>query len=523
MKKILIALVLSNSIMISKAQTLEEGVQMYKYERFQSAKRILTPLATSNPVANYYLGLSEMGEDNIVGAKAIFQKFPEDPANQSGLARILFMEKKTPEAMSMVQNVASKAKKKNFMPYIFAADAITYTEGGDPNVAIDFYKKALDIDRTGDATIGLGDAYRKIQGGGGQAMTNYEYAERMPGFESMANYKMGNLWYAAKNYDSALAKYAHASSADPKNPLPYNDLANAYNKINKFNKAKENIELYLPLSDNTIDDQIRYANVLYLSKNYSEAINKMKELINKGVEKPYMYRVIAYSQYETKDYTNALKNIEMLFQKQSSDKIIPLDYNYYGKILLKDSTKKSLASEKFEKAIAADTSADKAPEMRKVAEAFYDAEDYASSAKWYKKLADSNYPTKEERDYWWAGYMSFYSNDYATAFDMFTKYNNANPSEPLGIMWLARTIQNDKDKEYKTGAASEMYNKWLGLVKEEDATKKKDFTKAYTYLAMVAYNNNKKDDVKKYIDKLFQFNPEDDTAKQLMKALPAMK
>ncbi|MCC6448111.1 MAG: hypothetical protein IT215_05435 [Chitinophagaceae bacterium] len=409
------------------------------------------------------------------------------------------------------------------MTYVYAADAITYTDGGDPNMAIEWYKKAMEFDKGGDLFLSLGDAYRKIQGGGGQAMTNYEFAERMPGFESMANYKMGNLWYAAKNYDSALVKYANASKFDPKNPLPFNDLANAYNKINKYNKAKENIEQYLPLSDNTTDDQIRYANVLYLSKNYNEAISKMKELINKGVEKPYMYRVIAYSQYETKDYTNAQTNIEKLFQKQSPEKIIPLDYSYYGKILLKDSTKKELASEKFQKAIDVDTSSDKAPEMRKIAEAFYEAEDYALSAKWYKKLAESNYASKEDRDFWWAGYMSYYSNDYSTAMDMFTKYNQINQTEPLGVLWMARTIERDKDRDYKNGAAKESYTKWLGMVKEEDAAKKKDFTKAYTYLAMVAYNNNNKEEVKKYADKLFQFNPEDDTAKQLIKALPSMK
>lgn len=151
----------------------------------------------------------------------------------------------------------------------------------------------------------------------------------------------------SKNYDSALVKYAKASEYDAKNPLPYNDLANAYNKISKYAKAKENIELYLPLSDNTIDDQIRYANVLYLSKNYNDAISKMKELISKGTEKAYMYRVIGYSQYEIKDYTNALMNMDNFFKKQDPKKIIPLDYFYYGKILLRDSTKKALADEQF--------------------------------------------------------------------------------------------------------------------------------------------------------------------------------
>jgi tetratricopeptide (TPR) repeat protein len=525
MRKYFIALICMISAGFAKAQTLDEAIQYIKYERYESAKKILQPLAATNPLANYYLGICELGNDNgnVNAAKAIFQKYPEDAANMAGIGRTMFIENHAPEAMSMLAKVAGKAKKKDYMPYKYAADAINYTEGGDPNVAVEWYKKALEVERTGDVYLALGDVYRKIQGGGGNAMNNYEYAETFAPTKSMANYKMGNLWYAAKNYDSALVKYAKASEYDAKNPLPYNDLANAYNKISKYAKAKENIELYLPLSDNTIDDQIRYANVLYLSKNYNDAISKMKELISKGTEKAYMYRVIGYSQYEIKDYTNALMNMDNFFKKQDPKKIIPLDYFYYGKILLRDSTKKALADEQFLKGIAVDTTADKAPTLRSIAEAFYEAEDYASAAKWYKQLAESNYATKEDRDFWWAGYMSFYSNDLTTAEQMFTKYNQSNPTEPLGILWLARTSEKSKDKDYKNGSASALYTQWLGMVNETDAAKKKDFTKAYTYLAMVAYNTNNKENVKKYADKLLVFNPEDDTAKQLLKALPAMK
>lgn len=525
MRKYFITMVLIGSAVLSMAQTIDEAVQLIKYERFESAKKILQPLSANNALANYYLGLCELGNDNgnAAAAKTIFQKYPDDAANMAGLARIMFIENKAPEAMSMLTKVAGKAKRKDYLPYKYAADAINYTEGGDPNVAIEWYKKALEVERTGDLHLALGDVYRKIQGGGGNAMNNFEYGEGFADTKSMANYKMGNLWYAAKNYDSALVKYAKASAFDAKNPLPYNDLANAYIKINKYAKAKENIELYLPLSDNTIDDQIRYANVLYLSKNYPDAINKMKELIAKGIEKPYMYRVIGYSQYETKDYANALIHMDKFFSKQEAKKVIPLDYFYYGKILLRDSTKKAAANDQFLKGIAIDTTTDKAPTLRNIAEAYYEAEDYATAANWYKQIAESNYLSKEDRDFWWAGYMSYYSNDLITAEQMFVKYNQINPTEPLGILWLAKTNEKAKDKEFKNGAASAFYTKWLTMVNESDATKKKDFTKAYTYLAMLAYNMNQKEDVKKYADKLLVFNAEDDTAKQLIKALASMK
>ena len=74
----------------ASAQSLEEGVKMYQYERYQSAKKILTPLAASSPAANYYLGLSELALENTNEAKTIFSKYAEDAANMAGLARVAF-------------------------------------------------------------------------------------------------------------------------------------------------------------------------------------------------------------------------------------------------------------------------------------------------------------------------------------------------------------------------------------------------------------------------------------------------
>jgi lipoprotein NlpI len=364
-----------------------------------------------------------------------------------------------------------------------------------------------------------------MEGGGGNAMTAYENAEEFANSKSLANYKMGNLWYAAKNYDSALVKYNRSSELDASNPLPYKSLADAYYRIKKYKLSKEKIEKYLELSDKTTDDQIQYANTLFLSKDFPNAISKVNELIAKGEgeKRPYMYRVLGYSQFETKDYANALMNMDKLFAKQDPKKIIFSDYVYYGKILLTDSTKAGAANEAFNKGIAMDTTKDKAPLYREIAEAAFNTENYAISAKWYKMLVESNSTTIENRDYWWAGYMAFYSNDLTTAEQFFRTYNQKDTTQPLSVLWLARVTEKAKDKEYKTGEATPYYTKWISMVKEDDAAKKKDFIKAYTYLAMVAYTANKKEDTKLYADKLLSFDANNDTAKQLINALSSMK
>ncbi len=158
-----VALMMVTSLV--KAQSLDDGIKMYNYERYQSSKQILQMLAATNPLANYYLGLCEIGLENDAAAKTIFQKYPDDVANNAGIARVMFNEKQSAEAMSMLTKVASKAKKKDWLPLKYAADAITYTEGGDPNVAVEWYKKALEVEKNGNTYLAMGDAYRKMQGG----------------------------------------------------------------------------------------------------------------------------------------------------------------------------------------------------------------------------------------------------------------------------------------------------------------------------------------------------------------------
>jgi tetratricopeptide (TPR) repeat protein len=505
-----------------KAQTIEDALKYFKYERYASAKAILEPISAGNALANYYLGLCQIGLDKKEEAKATFQKFPDDVANQSGIARLMFMEGKANDGKTLVAKIASKAKKKDYMPLKFAADAITYSQGGDPNEAVALYKRALAINRNADLLLSIGDAYRKIQGGGGDAMTSYEYAEEVEAFKSIANYKMGNHWYAAKNYDSALAKYAKASLYDDKNPLPYRDLANAYYKVGKYSISKDNIEKYLKLSDNSIEDQIQYANTLYQAREYKMAIDKMNELISKGSERPYMYRVIGYSQYEMKDYVAAKNSLDMLFKKQETSKIIPLDYINYGKILMQDSTKTAEANMNFDKGLAIDTSEDKNYIYRELAEAFKTKEDYKSAAKWYSKIVDSGLPTIQSLDAWWAGVLSYFAGDYPQAEIMLNKMAAKYPDYKSTYFYLARNKVGSADKDFQNGAGVEPYKKWLGMV-NDDPAENDNLKKAYSYLGNVAVAKGNKEEAIMYSTKMNAIDPNDGTAKYLMQMIAAMK
>ncbi len=496
------------------AQSVQDGSKMISYGRFESAKKTLEPLAAKDALANYNLGIAELELGNTAAARAIFAKYPEDFNNQAGMARVLFEEGKKDEASKILLGIVDKAKKKDWEKYKAAADAIAYTQGGNANDAVAWYKKALEING-GDANtfIGLGDAYLKIQGGGGEAMTNFENAVSKGTNNSLAYAKIGSLWYAAHNYEAALKSYSQAKDADPSNPLPYKDLADAYQRAGKYEQALTNIEKFLELSDKSIDDQITYANLLFLSKKYPEAQAKIQELIGQGVQKPYLHRLVAYSAYETKDYSKALENMRLFYSKQDPKKIITDDYVYSGKIMSAmagvDSMQANMYNDSadyyFNKVVAMDTASDKSEMFRKIAEGFKDAKEYGKAGIWYGKVVAGN-PEPAAIDLFNWGLYSYYGKNYNDATKAFELLRTKYPTEATGFYWQARTAAAI-DSDAKTGGAAQFYKDWLNFKKEGYTPKPADLMSAYQYLAYYYYNSDKEKDAMEWIDKILELEP----------------
>jgi len=500
------------------AQSLDEGIKMVNYERYSSAEKILQPLAAGNPTANYYLGIAQLSLENKEAARATFSKFPEDPANMAGMARLAFLSGNAAEGLRLATAVADKAKKKDWQTLVFAADAINYG-GGNAQDAIKYYEEA--VKRGGDnvyVRIGLGDAYQKLQGGGGKAMDNYESAVGKDTKNSLGYSRIGALWYAARNYNDALTNYAKAKDADPSNPLPYSDLANAYYYVGKFDLAKQNIEQYYKLSDQGCEDKIRYANILFLAKDYTPAVTMMQEVIGSCGEKTYMYRVLGKSQFELKDYQNALQNMRTLFIKQTDPtKLYPDDYNYMGKIFgaLKEADS---AEFYYTKAIASDTSSNKKKIYTEIAESYKamntDA-GYAKSAQYYKMALDAAADKASALDYFNYGLMAYYAKQYDAAAQAFEQMETKFPDQPSATYWRGR-VAAAVDNEGKTGAAVPHFTKWIAIP-DNEAYKHTpaNLNIAYQYLAIVAYNKNDKAGTMEYVNKIKAIDPDNALAKQL--------
>ncbi len=525
MKQFIVTVVAAAFAINATAQSLEEGMKMYRYERYASAKKILQPLAATDAQANYYYGLSELGVGNPDAAMQAFVKYPEDYANISGTVRVKFATQGAEAGMQAANALADMGKRKEWMQKRYAAEAITYSKGGDKQVAVGWWEEVLEKMVTPELLIQAGDAYLELPSGGGKAMTNFEKAVEKDPKNSLAYSRIGKLMYDAKNYEVALENWKKAQEADPTNPLPYYDMANAYTYVGQYKTAKEMMEKYLQYSDKSVEDNIKHAEILFLAKYFPEAIEKVNELKAQGVNRPNFYGILGYAYLEDKDSTAGVKSLENLrvyFSKQDPKKIYTLDYLTLGRAFLRNKMGDS-ANKAFSKALSMDTTDNKISTYRDIAESFRTLKDWKNAGNWYEKIyadyADKATPT----DYFWGGY-SYYLSSNEAGVDTAAMLQKADtiygtmiakfPDQPSGYYWRGR-VNAAIDNEGKEGLAKPYFEQWLELDVEGAKKSDRDLQFAYQYLTAYYYYQEDKENTNKYADLVLGIDADNAFAKQI--------
>jgi hypothetical protein len=516
MKKSVVVLAAAAMSLGAHAQNLESGVKMYNYHRWQSAQRILQPLAATDARANYYLGLNYIEQNDLTNATACFTKFPEDPANVSGTAMIAFVQKDTSKAMHILRDLAGKAKKKEYEQLRFAAEAIIRTQGGDYMQAIAWDSAAVKRGAKDAAIfIALGDAFRKITGGGGSAMDNYEHARDAESCNSLACSRIGDLWFDATNYKLALENYSKAKECDATNPLPYKALAEAFQRSGRYDKALENMQQYMKLSDNSFNDKKMNAEILYQSKNYCDAITQSRELMKMtpmpDSVKMELYGIIGFSQPFCNDSLGAVDNIRKYLSMQNPAKIRSAAYIDFGKLWLKLNDLDS-AGYYYALGLKADTSADKTEMYRQLADAYKAKKNYCKSAEWYDNLVKAS-PETQPADYAWRSIMFYYCGDYANGLIRSQEFMKKYPDQPSAYLYAAKSAANI-DSTDTSGLAVPFYDQWLEKV-GPNYDKKNELKSAYGYELTYFFNKEDKDKLNIVKEKLRALDPADKYLKQI--------
>jgi tetratricopeptide (TPR) repeat protein len=576
----------------ANAQDLKSAVLLTKSEQYDKAEAAFQDLIKKEPTNSknfFFLGenvLADYFADTISNSLTVMAKEAKelynkgvsanagDPLNYIGLAKVAFYLDDQATATEMRAKAKSlllpyKSIKKINPPapeyaFILAKIAESYIKDDkvDTSLALPLIREALKIDnKNSDVCLIAGDIYI-LNNDGSKAISFYNQAMFADPQSPTANMKIGNIYVKGRALQAAIPFYDQAIQLNANYAPAYRELGQLYSLAGRFEQSKENFKKYLDLTKGNIPAKIRYVNSLFYAKEYDEVIKNVKEIFAVDQSRTYMNRIAGYSCFEKNppDYEQALSYMETLFKTVAPERIIPKDYQYMARIIMKknaatpklgdeaaslkaqvekEKTKLAAATKADDKAkitanIAALTAqADKADQNYKVAMdevnkgfAAYNklmeikpgdkglvnevAAAY-NSFKMYNGVAKvlaknlGQLPEKRE-DYMQVGRAYYNGERYQSADSIFNLVLKASPDYLPAYTWIARTYTK-MDPDFKMGLAKPKFEKLIEVAKTDSVKNANEMMEAFGYLSyqsMLSDNFAKSQD---YYNRMINLDP----------------
>lgn len=346
-----IALIASASV--AKAQDLNQAKKAIDAEQFEKAKSLLKSIIKAKPSdgeANFVLGNVYLNQAIVDSAKIYYSKGLEASDNKNlnyiGLGQLDLDSKNTASAQANFALATKDMKRKEVDEFIYIGRAYMNSVNPDYTNAIASLKRALILEpQNATALLAIGDAY---YGANNQNDAYKAYRDAFTADPTLLRAKMqlGVLLKGAKSYEEAIKSFNEVIALDANYGPVYRELAETYYKWarNKpatrqvnYQKAIQNYEKYLSLTDYSLNSRMRHADFLILVEDYKALeveANKMSELDKVN---PRIYRYLGYSAYKNGNFDVAIKSLDD-FIKNPSNKVIAKDYLYLGFAKIKKGT-----------------------------------------------------------------------------------------------------------------------------------------------------------------------------------------
>ncbi len=487
----------------------------------ETAKRIFKSLIqkdAANTDLYYYLGAAYLGTSKPDSAKIYFDKGIATNASGSlnyvGLGTIALNKNDQAAAKTNFDKAVSLAPK-NSTVYIEIANSLINSEFPDYNKAVQLLTKAKELDKSNPKIyVLLGDAYVELLDGG-NALTNYEKSIEIDKKYLLGNLKLGETLVRIRNNEEAMTSFQNVLKLDSTYSPVYKDLGELYFQMRQYPKAKDAYKKYIELSENNSAAKIRYAQFLFLSNDYENSISEINNILKTDTTNNVIYRLLGYASFETGKFAEGEAAMAKFFSKANEKKILPSDYEYYGKLLSKNG-KDTLAIQYVKQAVQLDSS--KTELFATLAELYTKNKRYKEAAEAYtSKLRNSKKPGIQ--DYHKQGIAYYYANEYVKADSAFAKVIELNPTFQGGYLWRAK-VNAQLDPESSKGLAKPFYEKFIELASVDAAKYKTDLISAYKYLGSY-YFLQKKDNAtsKTYWLKVKELDPNDKQMTDVLKVL----
>ena len=508
------------------AQEINHVEDLLYYKKYESAENLLNQLVKNNPenAEAWYL-LSEVQDSGSeLDLKNALQNAPanikEYPYFLIATGKMLLEETKKEEAEKYFEQALEKTKYRKPEIILAIAKAQIVSENGDANYAIELLNKAIKKDKHNPALYTeLGKAYRKLNNGT-EAFKAFRQAIEVDNNFAEAYYLTGMIFRTQNNSDLYLEYFNKAIKADVKYAPAYYQLYYHY-YFRNVNTAKEYLEKYVALSDHKIENDYDYTDILYLTKNYKQAIELAKKLIETDKEKTpaRIYKLIAYSYHESDDHSNAFDYLRRYFGAAPDSILIAKDF-----ILVADlyAERHKIDSAMFFYKVGVELETDSnsiVKYYKTLADLAKQQKDYTVRAIWLGKYYMKNKKSTNVDLFNW-GLAWFQAGNYEKSDSVFAMYVDKYPTQLFGYYWRARS-NAAIDTTMEQSLAIPHYLKVIEIGElDSTGSSKRQLIESYGYLAGYETNQNKNyGKAIEYFEKLLKLDPDNEQAKKYVQIL----
>jgi len=504
-----------------------QGISYYKAGFPQVAKPLLLNEYANDPQTRaetcFYLGNIYFGENKLDSAAIYFEKGQVnnqiDPLNSIGLA-MLKIKSNPKVADTEIQNVLKLSNVKKNSDYFIAA-ANAYLVNNQIDQAVVYRDKAKAIKLKSAALAVLSGDIELANKNVGNACSSYELAILYD-----ANCKEAYIKYARayKNVNTPLAidMLNRLKQKEPAFLLADKELADIYYATNDFEKAGQLYSSYLKSGNSNTQDLVKYAMTLFLNHDFANSLEIAKSGLAKSPRNPAFNRLALYNNTDLKQYDEAVKAADLLFNKSDKPDFTYLDYRYYGQAL-KETKQYDLAIVQCKKALELDSS--KVELWKDISDMYSSKLDYVNATAAYNNYLNALAADKKTSDdvynfarlyYSWGKTDSIKADVKKKALQkadsLFAQVIALDSTSYRGYIWRART-NSELDPESTQGLAKPYYEQTIAVVEAKaDPRYNPVIIECSRYLGYFYYLNNDYAQSKVYWNKILTIDPKNDIA-----------
>ncbi len=535
-------MLIAGAALVVNAQGYKDGIDFYKIGKLDDAQELLErnldKAETNKAEAYYYLGQVALKKGDTGTAKSYYDKGvqanPNFALNYVGQGAVALKNGNAKEAENLFKQAEKLAKKDPKLAIAIAnayymADANAYAKQIDKQKKNAFKWNANDP----DYYIFVGDDLAHKQEWG-QAAGQYELAFQREPANIESRVKFSNVDFFL-NENRAVEALEELLDLVPNSALVQRELAEKYYEASSIKgnvaKAVEHYGTYYNNPNHFAKDEIRYAQLLWMSKDFDKAEEVCDGLIANATDpsnKFFGYRLKFYSQCGEQDWEDAAETGAKFFALPANERTpySVTDYSYYATALNR-TNRGAEAVATFEKAIQ--QYPDNADLRSQLANVYNASKDYVKAAEVLQGIVDSgNYDAAD---------LYRLANAYRKVADNTTDdvvkqnaiskarsaINGAIEKEPndlSNLNMLAQVELSAENNEY-TGGALNAYKNLIDAVNKNPGDENANYyyMMGYRYLATYYSKQGQMPVAKDYYIKWLQYDPENENLRKFVEQL----